>query len=310
MKQYLFGAVALLFISFFAACEKESLTGDFTPTTDLAAGDRGGGSDSTAHCMRGDTLDVASLPQAITDYLTANYPTATVVTAVSKRDGRAFAVELSDGTILIFRGNGDLLGECGNLPTHPGGPHGPGGPGNPDGGCLSGDTLTIADLPAGVTDYVSANYANTTIQTVVSKRNGLAFAVGLSDGTVLIFKADGTFVGTCPGQSGPGGPGNGPGPNPGGCMRGDTLAITDLPAGVTDYVAANYANTTIQTVVSKRQGLAFAVELSDGTVLIFKADGTFVGTCTGNGPHGPGNGPGGPGNGPHGPGNGPHGGGH
>lgn len=220
MKQYFFGALALLSIAFFAACEKDALTGDFTPTTNLAAGDRGGGSDSTAHCMRGDTVDVASLPQAITDYLAANFPTATVVTAVSKHNGRAYAVELSDGTILIFKGNGDLLGECGSLPTHPGGPHGPGGPsdpggphgpGHPGGGCLGGDTLTITDLPVGVADYVATNYANTTIQTVVSKRQGLAFAVELSDGTVLIFKADGTFVGTCPAQPGPGGPGNGPG---------------------------------------------------------------------------------------------------
>ncbi|MGI9159113.1 MAG: PepSY-like domain-containing protein [Saprospiraceae bacterium] len=228
MKQYFFGALALLSLAFFAACEKDALTGDFTPTTNLAAGDRGGGSDSTAHCMHGDTLDVASLPQAVTDYLAANYPTATVVTAVSKHNGRAYAVELSDGTTLIFKGNGDLLGECGNLPTHPGGPHGPGsepggpgnpggphGPGHPGGGCLGGDTLTITDLPAGVADYVAANYATTTIQTVVSKRQGLAFAVELSDGTVLIFKADGTFVGTCPDQPGPGNgphdPGNGPG---------------------------------------------------------------------------------------------------
>lgn len=308
MKKILLGAFALCAVALYTACEKDSQLSDLQSSSLLAV-DRGGGSDTTNLCMRGDTVDVSALPQAAADQIAADYPNATIQTVVEKHDGKAYAVELSDGTILIFKADGTLIGTCDDLPF---GPHH--GPGHPfDGGCLGGDTVTVADLAQTAVDYIAANYPNATIQTVVSKFDGKAFAVELSDGTVLVFKADGTFVGTCPG-----GPGNGPGhPFDGGCLGGDTLTVADLPQAAVDYVAATYPNATIQTVVSKFDGKAFAVELSDGTVLIFKADGTFVGTC----PGGPGNGPGGghsgghqggghTGNGPGGGGpGGPHGGG-
>ena len=202
MKKIILGALALCAVALYTACEKDSQLSDFQSSSLLAV-DRGGSGDSTNLCMRGDTVDVSELPQAAADQIATDYPNATIQTVVKKHHGKAYAVELSDGTILIFKADGSLIGTCDTLSSGP--HHGPGD--HPyDGGCLGGDTLTVADLPQAAVDYVAANYPNETIQTVVSKFDGKAFAVELSDGTVLIFKADGTFVGTCPG-----GPGNGPG---------------------------------------------------------------------------------------------------
>lgn len=85
---------------------------------------------------------------------------------------------------------------------------------------------------------------------------------------------------------------NGGGPR-GGCLAGDTLTTADVPQAALDYIAANYPDLTVQTVVSKADGTVLAVELSDGVVLLFDAEGAFVKICgvRGNGGgHGPGNG--------------------
>lgn len=242
-------------------------------------------------CMKGDTIDLATLPTAIVDYVAANYPDATIAVAVQKFSGK-YGVELSDGTNLIFDADGVFITLCGG---------GPGGPPPPHGGCLAGDTLAAGDLPQAATDYIAANYPDLSIQTVVVKPIGV-FAVELSDGVVLLFNPEGVFLHIC---------GVHPGPHPhGGCLAGDTLTVADLPQVAQDYIADTYPDLTIQTVVVRPSG-KFAVELSDGTVLLFNSEGEFIRECSGDGPGGhggPGGGHGGHGGhgGPGGPG-GPHG---
>lgn len=244
----------------------------------------GGGNGSEGHhprphrgCMRGDTIDLATLPAAVYDYVAANYPDATIAVAVQKPSGK-FGVELSDGTTMIFDAEGVFITLCGQCP---------GGPPPHHGGCMAGDTVTIAELPQAALDYVAANYPDLTIQTVVVKPIG-AFAVELSDGTILLFNPDGVFFRLC--GDGPAGP---PPPHEGRCMRGDTIDLANLPQAVIDYVAATYPDLTIQTAVVKPDGV-FAVELSDGMVLLFDPEGVFIHECDNDGPGGHG-GPGGPG---------------
>jgi hypothetical protein len=286
MKKIALGAFVLVSL-LIASCAKDSLNTDQLQSSNLATSLRGGGggNDMGQHCMYGDTLTVDDLSQAILDYLAAEYPGETVVTVVSKHNGALVAVELSDGTVLLFNADGEYIGECGA-----------GGPGNHHNGnhCMNGDTLTVDDLPQEVIDYIAAEYPDETITTVVSKHDGQAFAVELSNGSVYLFSADGTFIGEC----GTGGPGHTPGNNF--CTAGDTLTVDDLPQAVLDYLAAEYPDETIVTVVSKHNGQAYAVELSNGSVYIFDADGEYLGEC---GTFGPGNG--GPG---HGGGHGGHGG--
>ncbi|MCB9284695.1 MAG: PepSY-like domain-containing protein [Lewinellaceae bacterium] len=241
-------------------------------------------------CMAGDTIDLATLPTAITDYVTLNNPDATISVAVLKLSGK-YGVELSDGTTMIFDPEGVFITLCGECP---------GGPPPPHPGCMSGDTVDVATLPQAAQDFVIATYPDLTIQTVVVKPIGF-YAVELSDGMILLFNPDGVFVHFC--GEGPGGPGDGPhdGPHPG-CMAGDTIAVTDLPQAAQDFVATTYPTLTIQTVVVKLNGF-YAVELSDEQVLLFDAAGVFIHECDGDGPGGGQGGPGGDGpGGPGGPG--------
>ncbi|MBK7407315.1 MAG: PepSY-like domain-containing protein [Saprospirales bacterium] len=225
-------------------------------------------------CMKGDTIDLATLPTAITDHVVAFYPDATITVAVVKPSGK-YGVELSDGATLIFDADGVFLTLCGECPSGPPPPHP---------GCMEGDTVAATDLPQAAQDFLLATYPDLTIQTVVVKPIGV-FAVELSDGAILLFSPEGVFIHLCGEYPGPH-----PNPHPG-CMTGDTVTIADLPQAAQDYVAITFPDLTIQTVVVKLNGF-FAVELSDGQILLFDAAGTFLHDCDNDGPGGNG-GPGG-----------------
>lgn len=292
MKNLVFlAAIASLF--YFAACQKESLNPVFE-TSDLSVTDR----DSTNNCMNGDTISVDSLSQAVLDYVTANYPNDKIVGAVVKKKGKITAVELSNGTVLIFSKSGKFLKICGEKGGNGGGGHGgndpnPGPHGN--GGCLGGDTLTVDQLPAPAADYVAANYPTQTVQTVVSrstKSGKTIYAAELTDGTVLIFSAEGEFVKICEGKGGNGGTDPNPGPT-NDCMDGDELALDQLPTAITDFITTKFPDDKAVAAVSQNNGKRIAVELSNGKVLIFSAEGKFLKLCGEKGDGNGGNGHGG-----------------
>ncbi len=247
----------------------------------MGAGRGGGG--GVFRCMRGDTVDVSELPQAASDYIVANYAGTTIVNVVYKSHGdrAGYAVELSDGNILLFNAAGDFFTLCGDFdgdgdghgdgPGHGGGHHGDGPHGNGDGphgtngGCAAGDTLATADLPTAAADYIAANYASETINVVVVKPSG-KFGVELSSGTVLLFDADGVFIKECDGQ--PQG-----GPNHHHCNA--AITLTDLPQAAQDYIAANYAGETVERGCVKNNG-NYIVRLSGGAKILFDADGNML----------------------------------
>ncbi|MCB0517736.1 MAG: PepSY-like domain-containing protein [Lewinellaceae bacterium] len=277
MKNFIFGVLALGIMAGFFACQKDNSLS--TNATDEIS--------QIASSTSKQSVTVAELPSAIPQYVDMAF-TPVQIEAAWRVQGAGYEVELEDGQALYFRNNGDCLGR---------GDEDRGGPGFR---CMHGDSVDVATLPQGITDYVAANYSGETIVKAVAKPNG-GFAVELSGGAILLFKADGTFFRECGdgpepggGHGGPGGhhgghhgPGHGPGPN-GGCAVGDTIDIATLPAGVTDYVTANYNGETIVVAVVKPTG-KFGVELSNGIVLLFKPDGTFIKECDGTpqGPHHP-----------------------
>lgn len=63
------------------------------------------------HCLKGDSVALETLPAAITDYITANYPGQTAVSAATKPNG-SFAVLISGGQVLIFKSDGSFAFEC------------------------------------------------------------------------------------------------------------------------------------------------------------------------------------------------------
>lgn len=75
----------------------------------------------------GKPVDIASLPSAISSYISSNYSGATIEKACVRQDGKyVVLVKKSDGkpTALAFDANGNFLVE---LPPPPKGPHGPRG---------------------------------------------------------------------------------------------------------------------------------------------------------------------------------------
>ncbi len=242
-------------------------------------------------CMRGDTVDMSELPQAAADYVTANYDGLSIQTVVHKthHQHEGWAVELSDGTILLFNADGVFFNLCGDFDGdgdghgdgdgdghgghhggHGDGDHGGnggngGGPDGPHGGCAAGDTIDVADLPQTATDYITANYASENITVVVVKPSG-KFGVELESGTVLLFTADGVFIKVCDGQ--PDG-----GPHHHHCNA--PITLTDLPQAAQDYIAANYAGETVDRGCVKNNG-NYIVKLSGGPKILFDADGTVL----------------------------------
>ncbi|MEK7257738.1 MAG: PepSY-like domain-containing protein [Bacteroidota bacterium] len=225
------------------------------------------GGDGERHrfrCMRGDDFDIASLPAAISEYVTANYPDATIASAIVKGDNRAYGVELSDGTVLLFNGEGEFVKVCDQQPG--GGGHGGHGGGHHDGGrCIRGDVVEVSELPQAATDYVAATYPNETIQTVV-KKGDRGYGVELSDGTVLLFDIEGVFIKEC-GTGGGFGHGNHDGGTP--------VAVEDLPGAITDYVATNYPDATIEKAVVRADGNYF-LRLSNHVKLVFDSEGNLL----------------------------------
>ncbi|MCC6726911.1 MAG: PepSY-like domain-containing protein [Saprospiraceae bacterium] len=248
-------------------------------------GTSNGGGGGVFRCMRGDTVDVSELPQAAADYIAANYGSLTILTVVYKSHDNhtGYAVELSDGTILLFNGDGEFVNLCGEFPGggdgnghgdhggdhdgdhgNHGGDHGPDGP---QGGCAAGDTIDVADLPTAVTDYITANYSGETINIAVVKPSG-KFGVELASGTVLLFDADGNFIKICDGQPGHGGT------HQHHCDT-ELTALTDLPQAAQDYIATNYPGETLDHGCVKNNG-NFFVELSNDAKILFDADGNVV----------------------------------
>ncbi len=242
------------------------------------------------------------LPTAVLDYIAINHSPLTAEAAWYVR-GAGYEVALESGELLYFSEDNTCLDRRGRRGR----------------GCLQGDTLALDALPVAVADYLAANFPDQTVNTLVSKRGGEVLAVELSGGQVLLFDAAGTFLRECVQGNGP----SNPDPHPHdtihptdsvphvqrGCLYGDTLTIADLPTAATDYVAANFPDLTINTVVFRSVRAIWAVELSDGSVLLFTEAGAYIKNCgerTGNPGDGPGHGDG-PGDGPgggHGPGHG------
>lgn len=122
----------------------------------------------------GEVIALEDLPAAITDYIAANYPDATVERA--RLGGRGYLVGLDTGIALLFDTEGNFEGErtCGGGSGH------------------EGRSIAIEDLPTAITDYVAANHPDTAIERAKYYPDG--YKVKLEDGTRLAFDTDGNLL--------------------------------------------------------------------------------------------------------------------
>ena len=141
---------------------------------------------------RGDTchhVAVDSLPQAILDYLDANYPNESVLRAsqMENRDGETrYIVKLTSGEILAFDASGNLVAEEIRRGRH--GRHGHHRHGTP---------VDIDSLSSDILNYVATNYPSETIQkafSLTTKDGTVVFGVVLGRHNVLFFDENGVLL--------------------------------------------------------------------------------------------------------------------
>lgn len=127
--------------------------------------------------------------------------------------------------------------------------------------------VAVADLPSVITDYISANYPNATIEHAGTGGLKFIYAVGIKkeDGTFagLFFDKDGNFLHEKSRKH-----------------KGEMVAVADLPSAVVDYINANYAGATIHRVLKHDDGkYGVLLILADESyqAVGFDADGNFVG---------------------------------
>lgn len=193
------------------ACNQNSVD----PTTDGSArtSSISSGTATGAHSLT--TVDVSSLPAAITSYVSTNYAGATIKGAEKDGSG-SYAVLISQSSkikLLLFKADGtfvkELDGKSGHMrgdSTHHAMPgdsahhhmagdttHRP----KPGAGGIGLTDVATSSLPAAVTSYISTNYAGSTIDKAgQEKKSGdyvILVTTSASKRVVLLFGSDGTF---------------------------------------------------------------------------------------------------------------------
>lgn len=221
-------------------------------------------------------ISASALPSTVTTYIAGNYAGYTVERAAKGVDGSFLVIirnAAKDHKALVFGADGAFKQEVAFMGGRGKGPNGPGGP--HERGPRSFTAIDVASLPATITGYVTSKYASSTISGAAQNAEKLYVVfVKTTTGRVLLeFNADGTFKQEV--------------------TRGDRgrgsfteVTATDLPQTVKNYIATNYAGSTVRRAAKSNIDGGFLVWISkaDGTnvALSFGADGVFKQaiTCT------------------------------
>ncbi|ADB36297.1 PepSY-like domain-containing protein [Spirosoma linguale] len=214
----------LLVFSFLAAlvvclnaCNKNAVD----PTSTDASARKAGVTSTSAtgpHSLT--AVDIATLPAAITTYITTTYAGATVKEAFKDNQGNyVVAITVSNSVkLLLFNATGTFVkavdGKRGHAPGdsahHPPGDslrhmhgdsthHAPGDtlhhPRPGKGTSLT--TVAVSSLPAAITSYINTNYAGATINKAAQESTTSNYIVYITTAdnkrVVLVFGSDGTF---------------------------------------------------------------------------------------------------------------------
>ncbi|MFK7933362.1 MAG: PepSY-like domain-containing protein, partial [Saprospiraceae bacterium] len=200
--------------------------------------------------MMGDTLDY---PTAIDDYLASNYPDLTIDEVELDADGN-FVVTLSDYTELRFDADGVFI-EIVSADEED-------EDGDDEAEDEEDDDEEVTEWPMAIDDYVANNYPDAAIDEVELNADG-TYEVELDDDTELLFDADGNFLEVIIEDEDENEEDE------------DDNEVTEWPASIDEYVAANHPDATIEEVEFEDD--IYEVELDDDTELEFDADGNFIG---------------------------------
>ncbi|GEM_PF-420042 len=192
-------------------------------------------------------IALADLPQAITDYVAANYPGIDMEEAYFSDEEQEYAVELANDVILIFDADGNFIEEYDEEDDD------------------DYRRVKNSDLPQAIKDYIATNYANETIRGAVFSEDDQEFIVFLTNRIMVIFDADGNFIEEDEYDE-----------DVRDRKHWEEIETSELPQAALDYVAANYASKTLEQAFFNSKSNRYAVEFEDDTFVIFDADGNFI----------------------------------
>ena len=229
------------------------------------------------------TINPEDLPQAILDYIGANYPEDPINYAELENNGN-YEIELLSGLYLIFDSNGAFLGE------------GVDDDESNDDDYDEDDYQNIdpSKLPQSIHDYIAANYPEYSIIQAELEVNG-NFEVTLNNGVELYFDSDGNFISAEDENGEDENESDDENEESDNDDEGDDededndstddhdddsdedhyIDPSDLPQTILDYIATNYPDNGIISAEIKADG-HYEVTLDNGIELTFDADGNFL----------------------------------
>ena len=214
-----FSCVAALVVSL-NACNRNSVD----PSTDGSARTAGATSTTLTGPHNLTTVDVSSLPTAITTYISTNYAGATVKEAKKDEKGNYVVAITVDSKVklLLFTADGTFVKVADGKPKHTPGDSTHHMPGDSTHHRMPGDSahhpkptigdsthhprpgqgqdlkeVAVSSLPAAITTYITTTYAGSTINKAVQEAKTSDYIVSItttdSKRVLLLFGSDGTF---------------------------------------------------------------------------------------------------------------------
>ena len=203
-------------------------------------------------------VKVGDLPVAILDFVANEFPELTIDEAEEEDNGN-FEVELSDGTELVFDANSTFLGIDDDSQ------------GNGD---FDDSEVAIEDLLPAILEYVELNYPGVGIDEAEMEHND-QYEVELNDDMVLIFDANGDFLGIGVDENDQDGDGDYDWEEEDGHDDGENIDPASLPDMALAYLADTYPELTILHAEMEDEG-DFEVTMSNGLEVYFDAEGNFL----------------------------------
>ncbi len=248
MKKLFFAAFAVFALSLvFVSCNK----GEETATDDVTIQD-------IALSTERVSIEPSELPTTINSYI-EDYFFDTYVEEAYEVQGRGYECDMGSGDILFFNREGRIL----EFRNH----NGPFGPNGPHGPCHRlgrgfGEPVAIDELPEAIATYVAENYPDSELLRAKVKND--EYFVAITGHIILQFDIDGNFLEELT-------------PLHNCFRRCNPLTVEELPAGVSDYIAENFAEAELKRVCQRRGRIVVFMIGDEGRIiLIFDADGNFL----------------------------------
>ena len=207
--------------------------------------------DLDARFFRADVhVSSSSLPQAILDYISTNYPGVTIREAEIE-DNQQFEIHLSNGLELVFSANGEFLGIDDD--------------GDND---FDDEYISESEIPQNIRAFIAENFPGVEIEEAEIESNG-NYEIELENDVELIFSSSGQFLGIAEDENED---------------ENDDEEIdpADLPQNILDYINENYPENTIIEAEIEEDG-DYEVTLNNGVELEFDSEGNFLKAEDGNG---------------------------